>query len=111
MNKEETSQRVRIWFQAAVQKMWPVAEGSLSLRRSPCIRENCQACAKGKGHLSYVLYGREGKRRLSIYVPEDLVPEIEKALANGRRLQQLMNEAGLRYVRALKSQRRLKSKK
>ncbi|MCI0628551.1 MAG: hypothetical protein L0387_44040 [Acidobacteria bacterium] len=109
MNKEETSEKVRIWFQTTIQKMWPVAEGSLSLRKSPCIRENCQACAKGKGHLSYVLYGREGKRRFSIYVPEALVPEIEKALANGRRLQQVMNEAGVRYVHALKRERRLKS--
>jgi hypothetical protein len=49
-----------------------------------------------------VLYGRQGKRRLSIYVPENLVPKVEAALENGRRLQQLMNEAGLRYVRALK---------
>lgn len=102
MSKEETSEKVRIWFQTAIEKMWPVAEGSLSLRKSPCIRENCQACAKGEGHLSYVLYGREGRRRFSIYVPEELVPEIEKALANGRRLQQLMNEAGVRYVHALK---------
>ena len=111
MDKEETPEKVRVWFQAAVQKMWPVAEGSLSLRKSPCIRENCQACAKGEGHLSYVLYGREGRRRFSIYVPEELVPEIEKALANGRRLQQVMNEAGARYVHALKRERRLKSMK
>ncbi len=109
MSKEETAEKVRIWFQTAIQKMWPVAEGSLSLRKSPCIRENCQACAKGEGHLSYVLYGREGRRRFSIYVPEELVPEVEKALANGRRLQQLMNEAGVRYVHALKRKRRLKS--
>ncbi len=111
MSKEEPSEKVKIWFQTAIQEMWPVAEGSLSLRKSPCIRENCPACANGEGHLSYVLYGREGRRRLSIYVPEDLTPEIEKALANGRRLQQLMNEAGLRYVRALKRERRLKSTK
>jgi hypothetical protein len=111
MNKEETSERVRIWFQTTIRKMWPVAEGSLSLRKSPCIRENCQACAKGEGHLSYILYGRERRRRFSIYVPEELVPEIEKALANGRRLQELMNEAGVRYVHALKRERRLKSMK
>ena len=60
------------------------------------------ACARGEGHSSHVLYGRQGKKRLSIYVPEKLVPEVQAALENGRRLQQLMNEAGLRYVRALK---------
>jgi hypothetical protein len=52
-----------------------------------------------------VLYGRQGKERLSIYVPEKWVPEIQVALENGRQLQQLMNEAGLRYVHALKQGR------
>ncbi|HEX4138398.1 MAG TPA: hypothetical protein VHY84_27555 [Bryobacteraceae bacterium] len=36
------------WFHAAVQKLAPVAAGSLPLRKSPCIRENCAACAGGK---------------------------------------------------------------
>jgi len=103
--RSETTDDVRQWFREAMQSLWPVAEGSLSLRRCPCIRPNCPACAKGEGHSSHVLYGRQGKKRLSIYVPEKLVPEIQAALENGRRLQQLMNEAGLRYVRALKQGR------
>ena len=49
-----------------------------------------------------MLYGRRGKQRFSIYVPEDLVPQVEEALENGRRLQQLMNDAGVRYVHAIK---------
>ena len=98
----ETTDDIRRWFRDAIQSLWPIAEGSLSLRKCPCIRPNCPACARGEGHSSYVLYGRQGKKRLSIYVPENLVPEVQAALENGRRLQQLMNEAGLRYVRALK---------
>ena len=101
----ETPQDVRRWSRTALEKLWPVAEGSLSLRRCPCIRKNCPACARGEGHSSYILYGRQGKKRLSIYVPESLVPEVQAALENGRRLQQLMNEAGLRYVRAIKQGR------
>jgi hypothetical protein len=108
MNKRETPEDVRSWFWATVQKVWPVAEGSLSLRKSPCIRRNCKACARGDGHLSYVLYGRRGKQRVSIYVPEDLAPEIQKAIKNGRRLQQLVNEAGVRYAHAVKQERRLR---
>jgi hypothetical protein len=52
------------------------------------------------------LYGRRGDKRFSIYVPEELVPEVRKALANGRRLQELMSEAGVRYTHALKARRR-----
>lgn len=110
MKKRETPEEVKSWFWANVRRIWPVAEGSLSLRKSPCIRKNCKACAKGEGHLSHVLYGRRGKRRFSIYVPDDLAPKIEKAVKNGRRLQQLMNEAGVRYVSAVKQEWRLRSR-
>jgi hypothetical protein len=108
---EETLQGIERWFTSAIAKLWPVAEGSLSLRRCPCVRENCQACALGEGHPSYVLYARRGGKRASIYVPEDLAPKIEKALENGRRLRELINEAGVRYVDAVKRQRAARSRK
>ncbi len=93
---------LRRWFLGSVHKLWPVAVGSLSLRKSPCIRENCQACKSGKGHSSYALYGRHEGRRFSIYIPEELVPEVRSAIRNGRLLQALINDAGVRYLRALK---------
>jgi hypothetical protein len=102
----ETPEQVLRWFQSAAHKLSPVAAGSLSLRKSPCIRKNCATCASGQGHSSYVLYGRRGDKRFSIYIPEELVPEVRKALANGRRLQELMSEAGVRYTHALKARRR-----
>ena len=104
MARNETPADVRRWFVQAIRELWPVATGSLSLRKGPCIRENCAACASGKGHSSYALYGRRGDRRFSIYVPERLVPEVQKAIQNGRLLQDLINEAGVRYVSALKNQ-------
>jgi len=102
----ESPIEVRRWFQAAIRQVWPIAEGSLSLRKSRCIRKNCSACASGKGHASYVLSGRRGSQRLSIYVPDELAPEIQQAIENGRHLQELMNEAGVRLVHALKNQRK-----
>jgi hypothetical protein len=102
----ESSEQVIRWFQAAVEKLSPAAAGSLSLRRSPCIRKNCPTCASGEGHSSYVLYGRLEGKRYSIYVPEDLVPHIKEAISNGRRIQELLIEAGVRYTQALKSERR-----
>ncbi len=77
---------------------------SLSLRRSPCIRKNCPACARGEGHQSYALYGRSGGRRFTIHTPERLAPEVNAAVQNGRHLQELINEAGVRYLKALKRQ-------
>jgi hypothetical protein len=101
----ETPEQVREWFQAALLKLWPVATGSLSLRRSPCIRTNCPVCERGEGHASYALYGRRKGKRFCIYIPDELVPDIQKAIANGRRLQDLINEAGVRYSDAVKVQR------
>ena len=101
----ETPEQVMRWFQMAIQKLTPVAAGSLSLRKSPCIRKNCRVCASGEGHSSYALYGRLNGKRFSIYVPDDLVPQIQEAITNGRRVQELLNEAGVRYTRALKAKR------
>jgi hypothetical protein len=104
MRKTESIEDVRRWFKGVIRNTWPVAVGSLSLRKGPCIRPNCAACASGKGHSSYALYGRRGKRRFSVYVPERLVPEVRVAIQNGRRLQALINQAGQRYISALKRQ-------
>jgi hypothetical protein len=104
MSGDETTSDVGRWFAEAIRGIWPVATGSVSLRRGPCIRENCPACAAGKGHSSYALYVRRGSRRFSIYVPERLVPEVRRAIENGRLLQELINEAGVRYVSALKNE-------
>ena len=106
MASRDTPEQVRKWFQETIRALWPVAMGSLSLRKSPCIREHCRACASGEGHSSYALYGRKGKKRFSIYVPDELAPDLEHAIRNGRHLQEVMMEAGRRYALALKNERR-----
>jgi hypothetical protein len=107
MKRSEKPEDVKRWFQREVGRLWPLGMGSLSLRRGPCIRENCSACASGQGHASYALSGRVGRRRISLYVPEELVPEVQRAVAHGRQLQELMREAGQRYLAALKRERGL----
>jgi len=111
MARIETAEQVRLWFQGAVRNLWPVAVGSLSLRKSPCIRKGCRDCKSGRGHSSYALYGRKGDRRFSIYVPDDLAGDLERAIRNGRDLQKLMTEAGRRYTLALKNERILRNRK
>ena len=105
MSNNESPADVVRWLERQSAEKWPAILGSLSLRRSPCIRENCPACQSGEQHQSYVLYGRVKGRRVSIYIPEDLVPEVRCALENGRAVQEMLYEAAGRYVKALKRQR------
>ncbi|MCX6543476.1 MAG: hypothetical protein NTV05_03570 [Acidobacteria bacterium] len=102
----ETVTDVERWFREQATRLWPVALGSLSLRRSPCVRAGCQACATGEQHASYVLYGRHRGRRFAVYVPDDVAADVRRALENGRTLQALLVEAGRRYAEACKRDRR-----
>src|SRR5712671_7465899 len=106
----ESSSDVVRWLQSEAAGLWPALLGSLSFRRSPCVRENCPACGSVEQHPSYVLYGRLKGRRVAVYVPEDLVPEVRRSLDNGRALQELLQRAAPRYIKALKRERTKASK-
>jgi hypothetical protein len=103
--KIEIPSDVEQWLSDRATSALPALLGSLSLRRSPCIRENCPACRSGEQHPSYVLYGRVKGRRISVYVPEELVPQVQRCLDNGRAIQELLHEAAPRYIKALKRER------
>lgn len=105
--KIESPTDVERWFRTQAASLWPAALGSLTLRKCPCIREHCAACARGEQHASYVMYVRVKGRRTSLYIPEEVVPQVRQALTNGRALQALLHEAGRRYAQAAKHQRRL----
>ena len=93
------------WMESEAAALWPAILGSLSFRRSRCGRRNCAACLSGAQHQSHVLYGRHNGRRFAVYVPEDLVGEVRRGVDNGRALQDLLVQAGPRYVKALKRAR------
>lgn len=97
-------------FLAEVSKLWPVARGSLSYVRKPCVHPNCQACARGDKHPSWIftLY-QEGKQRC-LYVPEDLVASLRQAIANGRKVEQLLAECGATLVYEHRRRRRRKKR-
>ena len=44
-------------------------------------------------------------RRIAVYVPEELVPQVQRGLDNGRALQDLLHQAAPRYIKALKRER------
>ncbi len=108
---KESSTDIQQWFQGQAAALWPVALGSLSLRRSPCIRENCEACLKGEKHASHFLYVRLKGRRSAIYIPDELVPDVQRSLDNGRELQELLCQTAIRYANALKHERTAKLQK
>ena len=101
----ETASDVMRWLQSEAAARWPAFLGSLSLRRSRCVRPNCAACLSGEQHQSYVLYDRAEGRRIAVYVPEELVPQVQRGLDNGRVLQDLLHRAAPRYIKALKRER------
>jgi hypothetical protein len=109
--KKESAADVEQWFRDHAENLWPAALGSLSLRRSPCIREHCEACLKGEKHLSHVLYVRMKGRRFTIYIPDELVPDVQRSLDNGRELQELLYQTAMRYTKALKHDRTAKTQK
>jgi hypothetical protein len=83
--------------------------GQLSTVHSVCVARSAFArtakpARPGNKHLSYVLYGKLKGRRFTVYIPEDLVPEVRRCLDNGRALQQLLFDAAPRYIKALKRQ-------
>ncbi|MBI4161916.1 MAG: hypothetical protein HY509_05670 [Acidobacteria bacterium] len=101
----ESPADIERWFRTQLAEFGPAGLGSLSLRRSPCIRSACHACATGEQHPSYVLYGRQAGRRFAVYVPDALVPEVRRLLRNGRALQERLYEAARRYTQAWKRER------
>ena len=104
----ESPEDVRKWFLKEVEKHWPLAGGSLSLRKNRCIRPNCPVCRSGEGHPAYALHTRSQGLQTSLYVPDELVQKVEVAVQNHKKLQELLVEAGRRYVIALKAQRKRK---
>jgi hypothetical protein len=109
--KKEFPTDVTNWFKEQAASLWPAALGSISLRRTRCIRQNCEACRRGEQHSSHVLYGRIKGRRFAVYVPDELVPEVNRCLENGREFQELLHQSAVRYVKALKHQRNLNNAK
>jgi hypothetical protein len=92
-------------FLQQVAKLWPAIKGSVAPIRKPCIRPNCPACARGDKHQAFILsFTHQGKRRC-MYVPKELVPVLQRALANGRQVETLLYQLGPTLLRQQRQQR------
>lgn len=98
----ETPAEVERWLSDEISRLMPAGLGSVSLRRTRCMRKHCHACETGEQHASYVLYGRRNGHRRTLYIPDALAERLRKTLENGRKVQDLLFEAGRRYAEALK---------
>jgi len=82
-----------------IAQLWPVAKGSLSLVRKPCVRANCRACASGRKHPVWLFSFRQAGRRRCMYVPPSMVKTLRLAIENGRRVEATLADAGEALIR------------
>jgi len=92
-------------FVRQLQKLWPAIKGSLAEVRKPCIRPNCPACARGDKHPAFILSFPDKGRRRCMYVPTELVPELQQALRNGKALEEFLYQLGPELLRQYRKQR------
>ncbi len=86
-------------FLAEVAGLWPLAKGSLTEVRKPCVRPTCPACRRGDKHPAWLFTYQEAGRKRCLYVPRPLVPTLRTALEQGRRLEALLAALGPALIR------------
>jgi hypothetical protein len=90
-------------FREKLLALWPAIKGSLALVRKPCIRPQCPLCARGHKHPNYLLAFTEKGRRRCLYVPKPMVPALQRALENGRQIEQLLYQMGPALLREFRT--------
>jgi hypothetical protein len=97
-NTRRTKNGDQASFLAQVSNLWPVAKGSVAEVHKPCTRSGCRACAEGRGHRAFIFSHKDGNRRRCLYVPANKVDAMRKAIANGRRIEELLSKAGRQII-------------
>ena len=92
-------------FLHQLQQLWPAIKGSLAEVRKPCIRPNCPACARGDKHRSFLLSFTDKGRRRCMYVPTEMVPQLQQALRNGKALEEFLCQLGPELLRQYRKRR------
>ena len=92
-------------------KLWPAIKGSLAKVYKPCIRKNCPLCERGEKHPAWILTVSQKGRRSCLYVSEELVPVIQMAIQNGRKIEEWLSSQGPKIVKAFRLQRDRTEKK
>jgi hypothetical protein len=93
-NPKSSDSVLRQDFLRRLDKLWPAIKGSLAEVRKPCIRPKCAACAHGDKHPAFILSFTDKDRRRCMYVPAELVPQLQQALRNGKALEEFLYQLG-----------------
>jgi hypothetical protein len=104
VKQKTTKPGVEKRFREKLLRCWPALKGSLAEVFKPCTRPHCPACARGDKHPNYLLAFSEKGRRRCLYVPKAMVPVLQRALQNGRRLEQLLYAMGPALVQEYRAQ-------
>jgi hypothetical protein len=96
--KQDPDGAAREAFLSQVAALWPLAKGSLTETRTPCVRANCKACASGRKHGTLIFTYREGGRLKGMYVRKAQAGEVRRAVENGRRLEALLAGLGRELI-------------
>jgi hypothetical protein len=92
-------------FLQQLAQLWPAIKGSLAQVRKTCLRPGCKACARGDKHPAFILSFTQGGKRRCMYVPKELVPLLESALRNGRKIETLLYDLGPALLQQHRQQR------
>lgn len=83
--------------------LWPVIQGCVAVSRRPCVnRKRCRKCRSGERHPAVYFMFRRGKEARNIYLPASLIPEVKRAVENGRKLSEAIALASVSWVNAQK---------
>jgi hypothetical protein len=104
VKRKNTGSTVPKLFRDKLLALWPALKGSLAQVRKPCIRPDCPTCARGDKHPNYLLSFTQKGRRRCLYVPKAMVAILQRALGNGRRIEQLLYQMGPALVREYRAQ-------
>jgi len=69
----------------------PVLQGSFAQIRVTCGNPNCR-CARGEKHLSHIVTRKVRGKSKSLYVPVDMVEEVQVWVEQHRRVKRLLKE-------------------
>jgi len=102
--KDISKERISAYFEE-IRALWPAVKGSLVEVKKPCIRPNCKACASGKKHRAHLFsFMKDGHQRCR-YVAKEFVPELQKAVESGRRIEELMSRLGEELIEDYRANR------
>lgn len=89
-------------YLAEIKEIGLAGKGSIRQFKRNCGKASCKKCASGERHLSHQMtYYQEGKQHSRFVGPTQL-EAMRQAIANGRKVEELLVRFGLEYLDMLK---------